>query len=117
MSGNGLASSFAHALAGVRVLFSTQRNARIHLLALALVAVAGLVLRIGSGDWALVALASALVLASEAMNSALEFLSDHVAPERHDLVRKAKDLAAASVLLASLGAMAVGALVFLPRIL
>jgi len=57
--------------------------------------------------WALVMLASASVLAAEMFNTAIEHLADHLHPEIHPHIRAVKDCAAAGVLLASLGAVAV----------
>ena len=55
-------------------------------------------------------------LAAEAVNTAVETLADAVKPERHPLVGRAKDLAAAGVLLAAMAAATVGLLVFGPRV-
>ena len=68
-------------------------------------------------EWALLVLASALVLSAEAMNTAVEKLADRVSPERHPLVRDAKDVAAAAVLISAIGAAVLGALVFVPALL
>lgn len=97
-------------------MLATQMNARIHLVALAVVLVLGFLVGLSSGEWVALSLAVSMVLAAEAMNSALEFLADHTAPEWHDSVQKAKDLAAASVLLAAAGALTVGLLVFIPHL-
>jgi diacylglycerol kinase len=107
--------SFGHAFRGIGTLMATQPNARIHLAALLGVLCLGILTGLTGGEWALIALAAGLVLATEAMNSALEFLADHTAPEWHESVRRAKDLAAAAVLLASAGALSVGLLIFLPH--
>lgn len=107
--------SFRHAIRGIGTLLATQPNARIHVAALLGVVGLGTVTGLSRGEWGLVALASGTVLATEAMNSALEFLADHTAPEWHESVGRAKDLAAAAVLLAAAGALAVGLLVFLPH--
>lgn len=107
--------SFKYAFRGIGTLLATQMNARIHLVALIVVITAGLLVGLSLEEWALVALAVAMVLSAEAMNSALEFLADHTAPEWHDSVQKAKDLAAGSVLLAAAGALAVGLLIFIPH--
>ncbi|MBD3277566.1 MAG: diacylglycerol kinase family protein [Candidatus Aegiribacteria sp.] len=107
--------SFKYALRGIGTLLVTQMNARIHLAALIAVITAGLLVGLSLVEWALVSLAVAMVLSAEAMNSALEFLADHTAPEWHDSVQKAKDLAAGAVLLAAAGALAVGLLIFIPR--
>jgi diacylglycerol kinase (ATP) len=108
-------NSFRHAFRGIGTLVVTQPNARIHLAALVCVLGMGILTGLTVGEWALIALAAAMVLATEAMNSALEFLADHTAPEWHEAVRRAKDLAAAAVLLASMGALSVGLLVLLPH--
>jgi diacylglycerol kinase (ATP) len=42
------------------------------------------------------------------MNSALEALVDQLHPERHPEIRVIKDMAAGSVLLASIGALIIG---------
>ena len=75
-------------------------------------AVAG-ALRVGPVWWALICLCVALVVALEAMNSALEYLIDRLHPELHEEIGCAKDAAAGAVLLASIGAAVVGALMLL----
>ena len=67
-------------------------------------------------EWALVALAVAGVWAAELFNTAIEALTNLVSPGYHPLAGRAKDVAAGAVLLAALGALAVGGLVFGPRI-
>ena len=59
---------------------------------------------------------SALVLSAEAMNTAVEFVVDLVSPHYHPLAGKAKDVAAAAVLLAAFGAVIIGLIIFLPKI-
>jgi len=109
----GRLASFVHAGRGLAVLLN-EPNARLQLLAALAVVALGLWLELGRTDWALLALAIALVLASEAANTALEALADRTAPERHPLVGRAKDVAAAGVLIASLAAAAVGLFVLGP---
>ncbi|MCB1500976.1 MAG: diacylglycerol kinase [Bauldia sp.] len=59
---------------------------------------------------AVVALAIALVLALEMINSALEAILDHLHPGEATAVRRAKDMAAGAVLVASAGAAVIGML-------
>ena len=68
-------------------------------------------------DFALLTLAIACVWAAEAANTALEHLADVVSPRLHEGIRKAKDVAAAAVLLAAVGAAIVGLLVMGPPLL
>ena len=107
--------SFKYAFRGIGTLLKTQMNARIHLFALVFVIAVGFLVDLNSREWALVALAIGMVLSAESMNSALEFLADHTAPKWHDSVQKAKDLAAASVLIAAAAALVIGLLVFIPH--
>jgi diacylglycerol kinase len=108
--------SFAHAGRGVITVVRTQPNARIHLLATVIVTALGFVLRIDPGEWLAVVLACGVVWAAECLNTAVELLADHVAPERHPAVGAAKDAAAAGVLIAAMAAAVTGLVVFLPRL-
>jgi diacylglycerol kinase len=76
----------------------------------------GLILRLGLTVMAVVVLTIALVLVVESFNTALETLCDLVSPEVHPLIKRAKDVSAAAVLLAALAAVAIAALLFLPRL-
>ena len=53
---------------------------------------------------------------SEIMNTAIEYLADALHPEHHPEIGKAKDAAAAAVLISSLAASVVGAIVFIPKL-
>ena len=48
------------------------------------------------------------------MNTAVELVTDLASPEFHPLAGKAKDVAAGAVLIAAIGSMIVGAIVFVP---
>ena len=61
----------------------------------------------------MIALSIALVLALELLNTALECVIDHLHPETAPEIKLAKDIAAGAVLLASIGAVAVGMLMIL----
>ena len=108
---------FIDAIRGLGVLFGTQRNAWIHLALLVAVVTFGFLFKISPLEWCAVALAAGLVLAAEALKTAIEFLADAVHPEQHPLVGKSKDVAAGGVLLAAVAAVAVGAIIFAPRLL
>jgi diacylglycerol kinase len=59
---------------------------------------------------ALCFMSASIVLAFELVNTALEHLADKVHPERHIAIQRAKDCAAAAVLLASIAAVVIGGL-------
>ena len=58
----------------------------------------------------------ALVWVAEALNTAVEYLCDKVTTEHDPLIGKAKDVAAAGVLIASIIAAMGGLLLFLPAV-
>lgn len=106
--------SFGYAFHGVALLLRSQHNAWIHATATLLVCALGGLLGVSRGDWLWLAAAIAAVWAAEALNSAIESLADAVHPAPHPLVGRAKDLAAAAVLIVSLGAATIGLLVLGP---
>lgn len=110
------AQSFGYAFNGLFHLFRTQPHARVHLVVLMGVVALGVLSDLERWEWASVILVSVLVLSLEALNTALESLTDLVSPEYHRLAGIAKDCAAAAVLIAAIGAVVIGAIVFLPRL-
>lgn len=109
--------SFGFALSGLFLLVRTQRNARIEV-AIGLVAVAaGLVLSLSATEWAVLVVTICLVLILEGLNTSLELAVDLASPQLHPRAKAAKDLAAGMVLIAALGSVVVGALLFGPKLL
>lgn len=112
-----LACAFACAWRGLTHAVRTQRNMKIHLVASVAAIVLGLALSLDSASWVAVMLCIALVFSMECMNTAVESLVDLVSPDYHELARRAKDCAASAVLVASLAALVVAGIVFLPRLI
>jgi diacylglycerol kinase len=113
----GLRSSFRYAFAGLWWALTTQRNMRIHVALGAAAFVLGLLLRLSTMELALVVLTATVVLAAEMLNTVIEAAVDLASPAYHPLARIAKDVSAGAVLVTSLGAIAVGLLVYLPHLL
>jgi diacylglycerol kinase len=78
---------------------------------------AGLWLGVTRWEWCALVFAIGLVWTVEALNTALEFLADEVSQEHRELIGKAKDAGAGGVLLASITAAIIGAVVFIPHLL
>ncbi|NCA87222.1 MAG: diacylglycerol kinase family protein [Clostridia bacterium] len=108
--------SFGFAFKGLRYLLATQHNARIHLLATAMVVAAAFYFRLAAAEWILLLVVVGMVWAAEAINTALELLIDLVSPEKHPLAEHAKDVAATAVLITAIIAALVGIILFLPHI-
>jgi diacylglycerol kinase len=108
-----LKKKFGPAFAGIAAGFAHRAIVTQFVLGL-LAVLAGLILRISSGEWIAVILCIGLVIGFEFMNTAIEFLCDFITTERHPEIKAVKDIAAASVLIAALTAL-VTALVILFR--
>lgn len=109
--------SFGFALQGARTMLRTQHNAWIHAAAAVAVVVAGFVVHVTRGEWALLVVAITIVWMAEALNTAIEFLANEVSTERRERIGKAKDVGAFAVLVSALGAVIIGGLVFLPHLI
>jgi diacylglycerol kinase (ATP) len=111
----GRLRSFAYAGRGVRTLLVSQHNAWIHASATAGVVVAGVATRLERLEWLALVIAIVLVWMAEAINTAFEFLCDVASPDFHPLVARAKDVAAAAVLICAAGALVTALFVFAPH--
>jgi len=109
--------SFVFAWAGILVLLKEEHNARIHLAATIIVIFLGVWLNISKNEWGLIVLSLGGVWGMESINSAIENLADFISPEKHDKIKKIKDLSAAAVLFCAIAAATVGVIVFLPKLL
>ena len=111
-SNRPFSQSLRDALRGIKIAVGEGRNLRIHLVAGSLAVALGFAVELSRGEWILLTLTIALVLAAETFNSALEAAVDLSCPQRHPLAGKAKDLSAGAVLLTAVGALVVGILLF-----
>lgn len=83
----------------------------VHLPVAFFVVITGAVLRVGWGSMALLLLCIGLVLVAELINSSLELLAQAVTDKPNEQVGAALDISAGAVLMASLTAAVVGAMV------
>lgn len=109
-----LRRSAGFAWRGLVLAWQNEPNLRLEVL---IAALAGLLaVWLGTGLVA-VLLATVLVVALELVNSSVEALVDLVSPGEHPLAGAAKDMSAAAVLVASLGAAGVGLIAMGPALL
>ena len=114
LSFSGRIRSFKSAFSGIAIMLRTQQNAWIHAAATVAVVSAGIAFGISSAEWRWLILAIVSVWTMEAMNTALEFLTDLASPSFHPIAGKAKDVAAGAVLISAIGAACIGAAIFGP---
>ena len=106
--------SFGFALRGVAFVLRSQHNAWIHLGASVAVVATALYLGLSLPDWCWLILAITGVWCAETFNTAVEQLADAVDSKPNPSVGRAKDAAAGAVLIAAMGAVAIGLMVLGP---
>ena len=109
--------SFVYAWRGIRAVFSSEANMKIHVTIMLLVVIFGFVFQLSTMEWIACVLCFGLVVGMEMMNTAIENVVDLASPEKHPLAAKAKDIAAGAVLVCAIISVVVGVIIFLPKIL
>jgi len=104
--------SFRHAGRGIAWALSSQANLRVHVIIAVLVLVAAVLFHFTAIEFVALVLCFAIVIAAELFNTALEVIIDYAWPERHPMIGRAKDVAAAAVLVVAAGAAVVGVVLF-----
>ena len=109
-------AAFSYAWRGIKCLAGGEAHMRIHIAVALMVIAAGFFFRISSTEWCAVSLCIGGVFMAEGFNTALERVCDRVSHDYHPLIRDAKDIAAGAVLLFVMAAVAVGLIIFIPKI-
>lgn len=111
-----LTQSFRYALRGLTTVWREEQNFRVQSIS-ALVALAlAWYFRISRTELFFLVLVCMIVLVLELLNTIFERFTDFFSPRFQHIAAIVKDLMAASVLLASLGAFIIGVLIFWPYI-
>ena len=113
----GRLRSVRFAVRGIVIMLKAQHNAWLHATCTLAVTVAGYVCHLDRTEWSLIVFAIVAVWVAEALNTAVEYLTDVASPEFHPIAGKAKDVAAGGVLIAAIGSTIVGIVVFGPHVL
>ena len=109
--------SFLFAYQGMKTAFKNEPNLRIHTYFALMALLTGLLLRLSSLEWLLLAFTIFYVITLELLNTVLENLVNLVSPNISPYAKVAKDVSAAMVLLAALMSIIVGLTLFLPKVL
>ncbi len=108
--------SFGYASKGILTLFQAENNAKVHLLAAIVVIGISLWLGLSVVEWSLLLIQIGLVIAAEAINTAVEKLADLIMPNYHPEIGIIKDVAAGAVLVLAIVAAIVGLLILGPKL-
>jgi len=111
---SGRINSFRHAVAGLSFALRNEPNMRIHACASMLVLVLGLWFGLDLSEWRWLIVAIILVVATEALNTAIEQCCNAIGEGFHPAIKAAKDVAAGAVLASAIGAGLIGITIFAP---
>lgn len=109
-----LFKSFQYAFRGIAKIFREEQNLRVQSIVAIVVIFLAIFFQINRLEWGLLVVSIGLVLLMEIANSAVERVADVLKPRINTYVKEIKDIAAAGVMLASLIAVIIGLIVFLP---
>jgi diacylglycerol kinase len=109
--------SFGYAWSGLITAWQKEPNFRVHLLIAAIALVMGFLLGISHIEWVVLTFVIAWVLVLELVNTSIEAIVNMVSPEIRPEAKIAKDTASAAVFLSALGAVIVGLILFVPKII
>lgn len=109
--------SFGFAFAGIIAFVRAEPHALLHFIATIIVVAAGWYFHVTGMQWIALLTVIGLVWITEMLNTVLEKVMDHIAPDYHPRVKWIKDVAAGAVLIAAIIALAVGAIIFIPLII
>jgi diacylglycerol kinase len=108
--------SFSYAWSGIKSVLKIEHNTWIHLFLTISAIALGIVLKLATAEWATLIIVTAMVWMAELFNTCIEKIMDFLSTDSHPQIKLIKDMAAAAVLIASIAALIVGAIIFIPKI-
>jgi diacylglycerol kinase (ATP) len=117
INGKKLLKSFTYAISGINYALNSDQNLIIHLIAATIVIIASIIFKVTPFEMGILGVMILLVIITEMINSALEKMVDLITKEHRMEAKIAKDVSSGMVLIAAIGSVIIGILVFLPHIL
>lgn len=108
--------AFRLAFSGIRYSIGTQLNFTVHALFAILAIILGLVVGLTTLEWVALTLTIVIVLVAEMINTSIESMTNLITTEHREHAKIAKDVSAGMVLVAAIGAVTVGLMIFIPKL-
>lgn len=108
-----LIKPFKDAFRGFVSAAKSERNLKIHVLAMVIVVTAGAYAKIKLMHWLILVVLIGMVISAELLNTAIEKLVDLVKPDYNKDAGKIKDIAASAVLITSISALIIAIMLIL----
>ena len=108
--------SVGYAFKGALLLLKTEASIKVQFIIAIIITIAGFYFEISSEEWLVQLLAIGLVMSIEGVNTAVEEIANFIHPEHHQKIGLIKDIAAGAVFIASIFAILVGCIIYIPKI-
>lgn len=108
--------SVGYAIRGAMVLLKKEASIKVQFFLALLITAAGFYFDISLTEWIVQLLAIGLVMSIEGINTAVEEIANFIHPEHNNKIGLIKDIAAGSVFFASVFAIIIGLIIYLPKI-
>ena len=107
---------FKYAFNGIIETIKSERNIKIHILAMITVIILGGILKISITEWMICIILFGIVIAGELFNTAIENVVDNLVTEKNEYAKLAKDASAGAVLILAISSAIIGFIIFFPKI-
>ncbi|MFP4846164.1 diacylglycerol kinase family protein [Winogradskyella sp. PE311] len=107
--------SVGYAFKGMLVLIRTEASIKIQLFIAIAITIAGFYFEISKTEWLAQIGIIGLVMSMEGMNTAAEYIADFIHPDHHPKIGLIKDVAAGAVFIASIIAVIIAGIIYIPK--
>ncbi len=114
---SGRLKSFSFAAKGAIKLITTEHSIMVQSFITVIMIIIGFYLNITTTEWLFQTLAIGLVISIEGLNTAVEKIADFIHPDYHKRIGFIKDISAGAVFFATVTAIVIGLIIYVPKFL
>ncbi len=107
--------SVGYAFKGMLILIKTEASIKVQVFIAIVVTIAGFYFEISKTEWIAQLAMIGLVISIEGINTAIEYIADFIHPEYHKKIGLIKDVAAGAVFIASIFAVIIALIIYIPK--
>ncbi|MDG4717144.1 MULTISPECIES: diacylglycerol kinase [Winogradskyella] len=108
--------SVGFAFKGMLILIKTEASIKIQVFIAIVITLAGFYFNISTTEWMFQTAMIGLVMSIEGVNTAVEYIADFIHPDHHPKIGLIKDISAGAVFIASIVAVIIAGIIYLPKI-
>ncbi|MGY0392627.1 diacylglycerol kinase [Bizionia sp. KMM 8389] len=108
--------SVKYAAKGAFILVTTEASIKVQFCIGIIMTIAGFYFQISTTEWLIQTLTIGLIMALEAVNTAIEEIANFVHPNYHKKIGLIKDLSAGAVFIFAITAVIIGGIIYIPKV-